>query len=121
MKKSKNRKGGVPKGGKPLGTPFSLKAKCFFLTYKGVSQSGEKVFKQALAKYLFQQNPNDLKIRPQKYLVCQQMYDSGQPHFHAILTYSVRKTIYTPDFFDYLKIHPNIQTMRNLKAALQYV
>ena len=112
---------GVPKGGKPLGTAFRLKAKCFFLTYKGTSQTGEKIDKQALAKYLLQQNPNDKKIKPQKYLVCQQMYDSGQPHFHVILTYPVRKEITTPDSFDYLKIHPNIQTMRNLKAAFQYV
>ena len=121
MKKPTTIRKGVPKGEKPLPTAFRLSSKKYFLTYKGTSDSGQKLTKESLANYLLQKNPNDRKIRPEKYLICQQMYDSGQPHFHAILIYSQRKEVNSPDHFDYRSIHPNIQTMRNMKAALQYV
>ena len=121
MKKPTTIGKGVPKGEKPLPTAFRLSSKTYFLTYKGTSDLGQKLTKKSLANYLLNQNPNNLKIRPEKYLICQQMYDSGQPHFHAILIYSKRKEVNSPDHFDYLGIHPNIQTMRNMKAALQYV
>ena len=118
--KSKDTNGGSKKE-PTLKTAFSLKSKTYFLTYKGISDNGEKVTKTALAKYLLNQNKNDIKVKPEKYLICQQMYDSGQPHFHAILIYPRRKVVTTQDYYDYLGIHPNIQTMRNLKAALEYV
>lgn len=114
------RKGGS-KGEKPLKPVFRLQGTTYFLTYKGISDSGQRLTKSALATYLLHQNPNDLKLRPTKYLICEQMYDDGTPHFHTILTYPRRKAIENPSFFDFLGIHPNIQIMRNMKAALQYV
>ena len=112
----------VPKGGKPLTTAFRLQSTTFFLTYKGFSDKlGRNIDKFQLQDYLFFRNPNDRKVSPVKYLVCQQMYDSGQPHFHVILVYPKRKDIFSSDYFDFQGIHPNIQTMRNMKAALQYV
>ena len=74
-----------------------------------------------LGTYLYRENPNDKKVRPEKYLVSRQEYQSGQPHYHVILVYPVRKSIETASHFDYRSIHPNIQLMRNLKAALVYV
>jgi len=121
MKKPTTKGKGVPKGEKPLPTTFRLQSKTYFLTYKGTSGLGQKLTKKSLADYLLNQNPNDRKIRPEKYLICQQMYDSGQPHFHAILIYPKRKQVTTQSYYDYLGIHPNIQTMRNMKAALEYV
>ena len=120
-KSTKESKKGVPQGVKPSNNSFSLRSKCFFLTYKGISDSGQKVAKIDLADYLLKNNIFDLKIRPEKYLVCEQTYEDGTPHFHVILIYSKRKEINSPNSFDYLDIHPNIQVMRNLKAALQYV
>ena len=120
-KKSTLEKKEVFKENKPTIKAFVLQGKTFFLTYKGISDSGQKLTKNALEHYLIKQNKNDRKVRPEKYLICQQMYDSGEPHFHVILIYSIRKHITSPDYFDYLGIHPNVQTMRNLKAALQYV
>ena len=111
----------VIKGDKPLPTSFNLKSTTYFLTYKGISDFGEKLTKQTLANYLLKQNKNDRKLHPEKYLICQEMYDSGEPHFHAILIYPKRKEIKIQDYFDYLGIHPNIQVMRNMKAALEYV
>ena len=120
-KKSITKEKRVSKGKKPSQNAFLLKSKTIFLTYKGISEVGEKITKKALSNYLLNQNPNDRTKKPEKYLICQQKYDSGQPHFHAILVYPTRKEIVAQDYFDYLGIHPNIQTMRNMKAALQYV
>ena len=118
--KKKSGKEGV-KGEKPLKTSFRFSSKCFFLTYKGISDSGERITKESLANYLVRQNPYDRKVYPEKYLICEQTYQDGAPHFHAILVYPRRKEVTNQTAFDYLGIHPNIQTMRNMKAALTYV
>ena len=120
MKKTKAPTKRDSKREKSAVKPLIFSSKTFFLTYKGISDSGE-ITKQGLANYLLNQNPNDRKLLPEKYLICRQMYDSGQPHFHVILVYPKRKQIMTPDYYDYLGVHPNVQTMRNMKAALQYV
>lgn len=120
-KKSTLKGRGVSEGEKPPSKAFLLQSKVYFLTYKGISDSGQKITKNQLANYLLKQNPNDLKLRPEKYLVCEQTYQNGEPHFHVILVYEKRKQIGNSAFFDYLGIHPNIQTMRNMKAALEYV
>ena len=121
MKQAKTKGKGVNKGKEPLKTSFRLSATTYFLTYKGISESGQILTKQTLANYLVHNNPNDLKLRPLKYLICQQLYDSGLPHFHAILIYEKRKQITSQDYYNYLGVHPNIQTMRNMKAALDYM
>lgn len=120
-KNNKVKKKKALKEDKSLSTRFRLQSKIYFLTYKGISDSGHKLTKQTLANFLLKQNPNEVKVRSEKYLICQQMYDSGQPHFHCILIYQKRKQIVSPDHYDYLGIHPNIQIMRNMKAALEYV
>ena len=124
MKESSRADKGVVKGKKPSKMGFKLNSMTYFLTFKGISDSGENIkniTKQNLSKFLLNQNPNDLKVRPEKYLICEQMYDSGEPHFHAILIYPKRKQIVNQNHYDFLGIHPNIQTMRNMKAALEYV
>lgn len=122
MKKA-NSKGlrGV-KGEKPLITAFRLSSSIYFLTYKGYSDDlGRNLTKLQFQNYILQQCETTKKSAPVKYLICQQMYDSGQPHFHVILVFSKRKEIKDSTAFNILDIHPNIQTMRNMKAALQYV
>ena len=99
---------------------FLLQAKVFFLTYKGGSKAGFRLTKKGLADFLLS-NPNDRSIKPVSYLVSEQAYLSGEPHFHVILEYDKRKQVISPGYFDYQGVHPNIQTMRNMKAALQYV
>ena len=121
IKKTKSLRKGVPTGKDLSSTNFTLKAKVFFLTFKGISDSGEELTKDLLAEHLKNGVLGDLTLRPEKYLVCRQTYESGQPHFHAILVYSRRKTISNPAHYDFMGIHPNIQTMRNMRAALEYV
>lgn len=120
MKKLTNRVKRVHKGEKPLKMAFRLQSTTYFLTYKGRSDSGQKLTKEALANYLNRASMKN-QILPEKYLVCQQRYASGQAHFHVILVYPRRKQVTSQDAFDYLGIHPNIQPMRNMKAALAYV
>lgn len=122
-KEKKGKGKGVP-GGKPNTLPgrFRLVSKVYFLTYKGTSDSGQKISKESLAHFLLHQNKATEKgLKPEKYLICQEMYDSGEPHFHVILMYEKRKEIKDPSHYDYLSIHPNITNMRNLKAALDYM
>lgn len=97
---------------------FRLQSTTYFLTYKGISDIGDKISKKLLADFLLSKRS---KLCPEKYLICQQMYDSGEPHFHAIIIYPRRKQILHADYFDFMGIHPNIQPMRNMRAALQYV
>lgn len=112
----------APKEKEPNDNAFRLQSKTYFLTFKGYSEKlGKNISKNELKEHLLNQNKNDRKNRPEKYLICEEMYDSGSPHFHVILTYPTRKEIKDPTAFDFHDIHPNIQTMRNMKAALQYV
>ena len=125
MSRSRPLKRRGPKERKPLKSSeevrFSFRSKCYFLTYKGTTDSGQKIRKEDLTRFLTVENPNDRKNFPVKYLVCQQTYDSGQIHFHAILIFDRLKKIEKPSHYDYLGIHPNVQRMRNLRAALSYV
>lgn len=128
MKKSTLKKRGVSKKKEASVKPFSLSSKVYFLTYSGKCCCTKKkatcrtITKPQILHFLLHQNPNDRKLRPKKYLICQQTYQDGiTPHFHVILVYDRRKQITTPEFFDYMNIHPNIQPMRNMKAALEYV
>lgn len=123
MKHSKSIKAGKrgSKEKKPSDMHFRRVSTTFFLTFSGFSKFlNRNITKQQLRDFLL----NDLssrKINPIKHLICEQMYDTGEPHFHAILIYPKRKQILDPHHYDFHDIHPNIQTMRNMKAALQYV
>lgn len=115
-KNSKSTKKGVLKGDTPPIRDFRLLGKTFFLTFKGIP----KMTKETLRNFLLN-NPLDRSKKVEKYLISEQMYDSGEPHFHAIITYPTRKEIIRQDYYDFLDSHPNIQLMRNLKAALVYM
>jgi hypothetical protein len=120
-KTTKSSRKGVPPGQDLSPKAFRIKSNVFFLTFKGTTDSGEKIAKNLLAEHLMNEVPGDRTLRPEKYFVCEQTYESGQPHFHAILVYSKRKSIRDPTHYDFMGIHPNIQQMRNMKAALPYV
>ena len=114
---------GVNKGEKPPckdSTKFDIRGKTLFLTYLGTFE-GREISRQELVKFLVTDNPNDRAVRPQKYMVSRQTYVSGQPHLHVILVYPHRKVLSRPDYFDYLGVHPNVQVMRNMRAALNYM
>ena len=100
---------------------FRVQGKCFFLTFKGTTPENRAISKDQLVQF-FYHNPNDRSNSeaPIKYHLCLQQYADGQPHIHAIVLYHKTKDIKNPLHYDYDGIHPNIQQMRNLKAALVY-
>lgn len=143
MKSKKKEKNNARKqASSSLQRKFRLVGKVFFLTFGSIvpqvekrtksdpktyenylqilERSGSKITKQQLTDFLLN-NPNDRTIKPTQYLVCEQSYLSGQSHFHAVLIYDKIKQLEDAQYFDYLGIHPNIQKMRNMKAALDYV
>ena len=129
-KKPKPTGKGGSQGGNPSNKPenqsnktFRMSAIKFFLTYKGKNEeTGQKIGKQDLKNFILKNpNENNSIINVQEYIISQQMYDSGQPHFHALISYSRRKEVTNQGHYDYLGIHPNIQTARNMKAILEYL
>lgn len=109
------------KNGSTLPIPL-FQSSTYFLTYCGISPDrNRKIDKRELLDFLLHECSTNKKLPPQKYFLCQQTYQSGEPHFHVILVYPKRKRILFADVFDYENFHPNIQPMRNMKAALQYV
>jgi len=54
-------------------------------------------------------------------LVCKELHESGVPHYHALVTFSRRKNIRDPRFFDYMGAHANVQGVRNLRQWIEYV
>ena len=120
-KQSNSNKKKVNNRGETPSRAFRLSSTTYFLTYGGVSPSGGRLTRQTLAKFLLQGNTKDFKLYPTKYIVCEQTYETGEPHLHAILVYPRRKEVISQDHYDYLGVHPNIQTMRNMKAALEYI
>ena len=121
--KSKTRGKGRPAKAKvPIDKQFLLQSTTYFITFKGIlPDSGQRIDKNQLLNFLLNQCSTNKRLPPQRYLLCQQTYQSGQPHYHVILVYPKRKKILESTAFDYRGIHPNIQPMRNMKAALQYV
>ena len=74
MKEAKPKGKGVLGGKPPSDATLRLSSKCYFLTYKGISDSGQKITKESLANFLLKQNPNDRKTRPEKYLICEHLF-----------------------------------------------
>lgn len=120
-KKSIRTGKGVSKGEKPSSKSFRKQGTVFFITYKGTLDSGKKLVKQELRDQLTTNSSANNLRRPKNYIICQQTYIDGQPHFHVILIYSTRMDIRDPRYFDVLGLHPHFEPMRNMKAALQYV
>lgn len=100
---------------------FKLQSKTYFLTFSGILENGSEITREELVQFLMYDNPLDRTNKPQKYYVSRQTYETGEPHYHVILVYPKRKQIVRQDFYDYCGIHPNIQAMRNMKAALNYM
>lgn len=117
-------KKGVTKGKQVADKSFLVQAKTFFLTFCGTLESGSEITeitRQELVQFLVHDNPLDRSNKPQKYYVCKQTYEDGSPHYHVILVYPERKKVLRQDYYDYRGVHPNIQAMRNMKAALNYM
>lgn len=120
LSKNKGVKGGRKGPIDSLSTRFRIVSKQFFVTYKGISEDGTLLTKEILLDFFLNKCIVTTK-RNFQYVVCEEMYDSGLPHFHVILIFPKRIQITNPRFLDFNDIHPNIQILRNMTATLDYV
>ena len=93
---------------------FRIAAKTFLLTYPQAENIPSKEF---LSEHL--RGLSD--VPPVATIVCRELHEDGNQHFHAIVQYGTRKEINNPDFFNVRGHHPNIQAVRAIKRALLYV
>jgi hypothetical protein len=108
----------------PLSTPyttakmapkkFRCNARQFFLTYPQASCDH-----QALYDYLINKEVHGDK--PDLILVAKELHQDGNPHYHCYLKYKEKKDVKNEKLFDCFGLHPNIQSVRSVKAVLKYV
>lgn len=53
--------------------------------------------------------------------ICREQHADGEPHLHAVVKFTRRFQSRRADVFDVLGQHPNIQPVRSIAKALQYV
>ena len=121
MKRKKVSRKSVLKGENPVssGSTFRMSTRYYFLTFKGTKQDGTLLTKEAIRRALHEDHPS--VVKPQAYFIAEELYDSGEPHFHCLLRFEKRKEIRNQRYFDVGGVHPNIQALRNLPAALDYL
>jgi hypothetical protein len=55
-------------------------------------------------------------------IIAKEIHQSGVPHFHAIISFHKKKSIYRNDAFNFIfDKQVNIQTVRDLAATIKYV
>nr|QBX89258.1 replication associated protein [Apis mellifera virus-2] len=92
--------------------PFRFEALKAFLTY---AQADLIPSKESLHTHL-SSLPNASKV-----IVAREEHEDGGTHYHACIQFTRKLRIRDERFFDYLGVHPNIQSVRNLKHVLAYV
>lgn len=94
---------GVPNRG------FRVSTKNFSLTYPQCV-----ITKEALFQYLQSMQPCYL-------LVSAENHEDGSPHLHAAISFSKRKNVKSPNFFDFEEQHCNIQAAKDMHKWVTYV
>lgn len=89
---------------------FRLSAKKVFLTYPKCKLSKEELLEKLPGKESLQQ-----------YVISTELHEDGEPHLHAILVYNYKLNIKDQKHFDIEGYHPNIQPVKNLNNAINYV
>lgn len=90
--------------------PFKFDSTTFFLTYAQCD-----LLADVLIEHLKSISPLDW-VR-----VCTEQHQDGQPHLHAVGRFQGRFQTRNERAFDCNSFHPNIQPVRSIKRALEYV
>lgn len=91
--------------------PFKFDSRSFFLTY---AQSGE------LTRQQVQDHLGSIAVL-EWCRVASEQHEDGNPHIHAVGRWDTRVQSRNPRFLDVAGFHPNIQPIRSVRAAVQYV
>lgn len=93
---------------------FRCNARQFFLTYP-----------QALVDHNDLYNHlSNLEVhgdKPGLILVAKEKHKDGNDHYHVYLKFNEKKDVKNEKLFDCFGLHPNIQSVRSVKAVLKYV
>lgn len=54
-------------------------------------------------------------------IVAKELHATGVPHYHALVTYSSKKNLRNPRYFDFMGAHANVQGCRSLSQWIAYV
>lgn len=90
--------------------PFKFDAHRAFLTYPNTSFEHDQLheFLNNLAGVLWAR-------------ICSETHASGEPHVHAVVQFKGRFQSRNERIFDFQERHPNIQPVRDVRRALEYV
>lgn len=90
---------------------FKFDSTTFFLTY---AQAGDLDWDQIINHIAQIKDIDWLRI-------CKELHQDGEPHYHVVGKFSGRVQSRNERLFDVEGKHPNIQQIRSIKRALQYV
>lgn len=90
---------------------FKFDSTSFFLTYP---QSGDIEWTDIVDHLKSLKDIDWLRV-------CKELHEDGQPHHHAVGKFKSRYQSRNPRCFDVKGKHPNIQSIRSIKRALDYV
>lgn len=94
---------------------FRMTAKKWLLTYS----QADGLTKQAVIMELLKKGP------AKEWMVSQEWHEDEGIHFHVYIHYTHKLNVKRADFFDIVtdakRYHPNVQTVKNDKAAKRYV
>lgn len=94
-------------------TNFRIDAKNFFLTYP---QADAVESKESLLEFLTTKRSGVVYC-----CVSKEQHADGEPHYHAILSFSTRYNLRDAAYFDFSGCHPNVQAARNVRHTTIYV
>lgn len=89
-----------------------IQCKSWFCTWPQCPLSKEEALK------ILDSKKEDFSIV--EYVICEEKHEDGNPHLHAFLKLSKKKT-FNSNLFDLDKYHGNYQTCKSWRAVIQYV
>lgn len=94
---------------------FRINAKHFAITYSNTEAQNWVEFNiENLCEHL-------ISLGAEHVIVSKELHESGDTHFHALVSYKRRKDVRSATYFDFNNVHPNIQACRNINAWTTYI
>lgn len=92
----------------PNGEPFRVNARYWFITYPQC-----ELPRATLWDFLH-------RLGARWSLICTELHADGHHHLHAVVDWSRKKDTRNPRYLDIENYHPNMQSVKNLNASINY-